>query len=94
MARTPIIGSEKKNTASAYVGGRLGPATTFTVFTGEKLDSSYAYTTSRGPTAQNHRQKFGRGLDARYYAFGLAGAGDMEIDDLDIEVVMRANRRV
>ena len=57
-------------------------------------DDSYAYTTPRGPTAQNYRQKFGRGLDARYYAFGLAGAGDMEIDDLDIEVVMRANRRV
>ena len=86
--------AEKKNTASAYVGGRLGAATTFTVFTGEKRDDSYAYTTPRGTTAQNYRQKFGRGLDARYYAFGLAGAGDMEIDDLDIEVVMRANRRV
>ena len=86
--------AEKKNTASAYVGGRLGAATTFTVFTGEKRDDSYAYTTPRGPTAQNYRQKFGRGLDARYYAFGLAGAGDMEIDDLDIEVVMRANRRM
>ena len=83
---------EKKNTASAYVGGRLGPATTFTVFTGEKSENQYAYTTPRGATAQNYRQKFGRGLDARYYAFRMEGDGELEMDDLTIEVVPRTRR--
>lgn len=83
---------EKKNTASAYVGGRLGPATTFTVLTGEKLESSYDYTTPRGATAQNYRQKFGRGLDARYYAFQLAGSGELELDDITFEVIPRTRR--
>ena len=84
--------SQKKNTASGYVGGRLGPSTTFTVLTGEKQENNYPYTTPRGSTAQNYRQKFGRGLDARYYAFQLEGDGELEIDDLDIEVVMRTRR--
>lgn len=83
---------EKKNTASAYVGGRLGPATTFTVFTGEKSENQYAYTTPRGATAQNYRQKFGRGLDARYYAFQMEGDGELEMDDLTIEVAPRTRR--
>lgn len=85
---------EKKNTASAYMGGRLGGVATFTVHTGEKLDSSYAYRSTRGATAQNYRQKFGRGLDARYYAFQVEGNGELEIDDLEIEVVQRARRRL
>ena len=85
---------EKKNTASAYMGGRLGGEATFTVHTGEKLDSSYAYRSTRGATAQNYRQKFGRGLDARYYAFQVEGNGELEIDDLEIEVVQRARRRL
>ena len=74
------------------MGGRLGPSTTFTVLTGEKQENNYPYTTPRGSTAQNYRQKFGRGLDARYYAFQLEGDGELEIDDLDIEVVMRTRR--
>ncbi|MBF5006841.1 hypothetical protein [Diaphorobacter caeni] len=85
---------QNKNTASAYVGGRMGPASTFRVFTGEKLDNSYLYTTPRGATAQNYRQKFGRGLDARYYALEIAGDGEFQMDDLDIEVVAKRTRRI
>lgn len=91
-ATTDFGRAEKKNTASGYVGGRLGPAATFTVYTGEKSENAYPYTTPRGQTAKNHRQRFGRGLDARYYAFGLSGDGEFEMDDLDIEVVMRTRR--
>lgn len=85
---------QNKNTASAYVGGRMGPASTFRVFTGEKLDNSYPYTTPRGETAQNYRQKFGRGLDARYYALEIAGDGEFQMDDLDVEVVAKRTRRI
>ena len=82
----------KKNPAYAYVGGRLGPAAEFTVLTGEKSDNSYTYTTPRGQTAQNYRQIFGRGLDARYYAFAIAGDGEFEVDDLTFEVTPRTRR--
>lgn len=78
--------SQRKTPVSCYIGGRMGPAATFTVHTGEKRDNSYAYSTPRGATAQNYRQPFGRGLNARYYAFEIEGDGELAIDDLDIEV--------
>jgi hypothetical protein len=76
----------KKTPVSCYVGGRLGPSALFTVFTGEKLDNHYSYSTPRGATAQNYRQPFGRGLAARYYAFQIEGDGELALDDLKFEV--------
>lgn len=81
-----------KTPAYCYVGGRLGPACTFTVFTGELRQDAYTYHTPRGQTAQNYRQQFGRGLNARYYAFEVSGNGELAIDDLDFKIDLRTRR--
>lgn len=83
---TDFDSTGKKTPVSCYVGGRLGPAATFTVHTGEKLDNSYSYSTPRGATAQNYRQPFGRGLAARYYTFLIEGEDELAIDDLKFEI--------
>lgn len=76
----------QKTPVSAYVGGRLGRAETFTLLAGEKKESVYKYTNPRGATAQNYRQKLARGVKARYFAVGLQGDGAAEIDNLEFEV--------
>lgn len=78
--------TEKKTLASAYFGGRLGPDATVTVFAGETGETSYDYCTPRGPGAQNHREKFGRGVKDRYFAIGLAGKGVLELDNIEPEI--------
>ncbi len=76
----------QKTPVSAYVGGRLGRAETFTLLAGEKKEQAYRYTNPRGETAQNYRQKMGRGIKARYFAVSLEGDGAAEIDNLEFEV--------
>ena len=76
----------QKTPVSAYVGGRLGRAETFTLLAGEKKEQAYKYTNPRGATAQNYRQKLARGVKARYFAVGLQGDGAAEIDNLEFEV--------
>lgn len=83
---------QRKTPLSCYVGGRMPPDSTFEVAMGEARDTRYPYQTPRGSAAQNYRQKFGRGLDARYYAFALSGRGALTIDDLDFEVVNKTRR--
>lgn len=81
------FGSDQKKTPEAAVfGGRLGPDATVTVFTGETEDDVYAYTTPRGQDVQNYRQKFGKGLKARYYAFGIQGSGAMALDTVSFDI--------
>lgn len=82
----------RKTPVSCYLGGRIGSQSTFSVHTGEQQTDRYDYTTPRGPAAQNHRQKFGRGLTARYYSFGLEGDGALELDDMTFEVLNRTRR--
>jgi hypothetical protein len=78
--------SEKKTMRSAYFGGRFGPDATITLISGKEGENAYPYTTPRGVVAQNHRQKFGRGIKDRYLAMEIAGEGAMELDNLDPEV--------
>ena len=66
---------------------------TFTVQAGEREDNAYHYRTPRGQTAQNYRCTLGRGMNERYYAFGVSGQGPLEIDGLEFEV-LRGQRRV
>lgn len=78
--------AEKKTISSAYFGGRLGPGATLTLTAGETGAQAYSFTTPRGALAQNHRQKFGKGVKNRYFALGVAGSGVMELDGLELDV--------
>lgn len=89
---TDFKSPQRKTPISCYVGGRLPPASVFSVAAGEKCETRYPYCTPRGDTAQNYRQKFGRGLDARYYAFELSGVGDMTIDQLEFDIATKTRR--
>ena len=76
----------QKTVASAYLAGRIGASITVTVHTGETDQTSYDYSTLRGPTATNHREKFGRGVKDRYFALGLSGNGALELDSIELEI--------
>ncbi len=89
---TDFGSAQRKAWISCYVGGRMPPCSRFTVAVGEKCQERYPYDTPRGATAQNYRQKFGRGMDARYYALELSGRGALTIDDLEAEVVNKTRR--
>lgn len=85
-ATTDFDTSKRKNPASCYLGGRIGTPVAFTVMTGEDRENRYQYRSPRHETAQNHRQKFGRGLNARYYTFQIEGDGPLELDDITFEL--------
>lgn len=88
------FGTDQKKTPEAAVfGGRLGPDATVSVYTGESEDDVYAYTTPRGQDVQNYRQKFGKGLKARYYAFGIQGDGAMVLDTVSFDIA-KLKRRI
>ncbi len=89
---TDFGSAQRKAWISCYVGGRMPPCSRFTVAAGERCQERYPYDTPRGATAQNYRQKFGRGMDARYYALELSGRGALTIDDLEAEVVNKTRR--
>lgn len=82
----------KKTPVSVYIGGRMGPAATVDLIVGETGDQSYSFATPRGATAQNYRQKFGRGVKARYFGLGAAGNGELAIDTLDFTIADLARR--
>lgn len=83
---TDFENPKEKTIVSAYFGGRLGKAETITLYAGEKAEKAYKYKTSRGSTAQNHREKFGRGIKARYFAIGANGADGMELDNIEFNI--------
>lgn len=89
---TDFGSAQRKAWISCYVGGRMPPCSRFVVVAGERCQERYPYDTPRGASAQNYRQKFGRGLDARYYALELSGRGALTIDDLEAEVVNKTRR--
>lgn len=88
------FGSPRRKTVdSVYIEGRLGAATTVSLQSGEKAPNTYSHTTPRGATAQNHRQKLGRGVKERYHALGLAGDGEFELDAVEFNE-RETNRRI
>lgn len=82
----------KKTVASVYVGGQAGPAVTYTLVSGDDPDRTYPYSTTKTVERRNHRQKFGLGRRARYYALGLAGGGDLAVDSIELELVGTTRR--
>lgn len=85
-AMTDFDAVELKTIISAYLGGRIGPAETITLYVGEKSVSPYSYTTPRGDYVQTYRQMFGRGIRSRYYALGVSGSAEFALDALDPEI--------
>ena len=83
---TDFGSSQKKAMRQMAIGGRIGPTVVAKVATGRDADYSYSYSTSRGQKAQNYRVKLGKGLDDRYYSFGLSGTGEGDVDTIDIDV--------
>ena len=90
-AMTDFRSQQKKSIESVYFGGRLG-ATTVTVYVGEDSAPSYPYPVPTTSTVANYRQVVGRGIKARYFAFGAAGTGVMELDDMDFSTSVLARR--
>lgn len=83
---TDFGATELKTIVSVYMGARLGPAETVTLHVGEKSSHAYPYTTPRGATPQNYRQRFGRGIKSRYFALALSGSAEFELDSIDFEI--------
>lgn len=91
-AETDFKSPQKKTVEMIYFGGRLPPAVTISLIAREDTANTYAYTTPRGPHAQNYRQPFGRGVKARYFSFGVAGTGTLEIDSVTLNVTTLARK--
>ena len=88
-----------KNVREMFVHGRLGVnspnSVAATVSIGEAADVTYNALFERGVKAQAHRVKFGKGLSAEYYSFGLSDStgGPADIDSMEF-VVPRFIRRI
>jgi len=91
-AETDFGSIQQKTVESAYFGGRMAAASTINLFAGEGAVQPYAYTTPRGELAQNYRQTFGRGIKARYFSFGFAGSGTLDIDSVTLNVTTLSRR--
>ena len=91
-AITDFDSPREKTVASVYLSGRLGPEATITLQPGEDAASTYSFTTPHAATIRNHRQKFGRGLDARYFALGVSGDDTMELDGIEFNVQQKTRR--
>lgn len=91
------FGSQRhKTVASAYLGGTIGPSVTFSVLTGEHPEQMHAHANTFTTQLKNHREKFGKGRKARYWAFALssssAATSGLMLDALDLEVFEMSRR--
>jgi hypothetical protein len=84
---------QNKTANSVYFAGRLGHDVAVTLYVGEVGPQAYAYSSPRGPNAQNFRQPLGRGIKARYFALGIAGSGELSLDSIEFDVI-QLNRKV
>lgn len=84
--------TELKTVPSVYLSGRFGRQMEIEWQVGESRDMVYRYTSQRDATAQTVREKFGRGLKARYYALGANGEGEFELDTVDFDVAKLSRR--
>lgn len=91
-AMTDFKSPFRKTVVSAYFGGRMGPAATIDLHVGEDGATTFNYATVRSDHAQCYRQKFGRGLSAHYYALGAAGAGMLELDNIEFNTQSSTRR--
>ena len=92
-AKTDFGEVNLKTVAAAYLGGRIGSAQTVKLIAGETTPETYAFTTPRSDKAQSYRQVFGRGVKSRYYALGVSGVDEFQLDSIDAEV-NKLSRRI
>lgn len=95
MTTTSDMGSTKKKTlVSAYIGGEVPQSMRITVRSSDSETDPYAQTVTRPAELINHRQKFGLGRKARYYAIGMsATSGGLELENVELELA-EMNRRI
>ena len=86
--KSPFI----KTVVSTYFAGRMGPDAAIDLYVGEDGAKTYSYQTPRTSTAKNFRQKFGRGNDARYYALGASGDGELALDAIEFNTLNHSRR--
>lgn len=86
--KSPFI----KTVVSTYFAGRMGPEAAIDLYVGEDGAKTYSYQTPRTSTAKNFRQKFGRGNDARYYALGASGDGELALDEIQFNTLNHTRR--
>lgn len=86
--KSPFI----KTVVSTYFAGRMGPDAAIDLYVGEDGAKTYSYQTPRTSTAKNFRQKFGRGNDARYYALGASGDGELALDEIQFNTLNHTRR--
>lgn len=92
---TSDFGADTKKTVyTAYFGGKLGPLATVRAYLSGDTDEDgiYDWQTPAQIVARNYRQKLGRGLKARYFAFGIEGDGELELDTLDLALANHHRR--
>lgn len=79
---------QRKTVVSAYVGGKVMPTATASIFAGEGGEITYSYPVPPSATNQNYRVRFGRGLKTRYFALEMSDAqgGDVRADSIDFEI--------
>lgn len=82
---------QKKTMVSAYIAGALPATTKCRVSASDSPSAEYDHY-EIAVALRNHRQKFGRGLKARYLGFGLSGSGELSIDSLELELAVHSRR--
>jgi hypothetical protein len=82
----------QKTIVSAYIAGRINGGVIVDLFPGENAVQPQRFTTPRGNTVQNYRQKFPLGNKFRYYAFGIGGNTPFVLDGLGVELANMTRR--
>lgn len=83
---TDFDSPQLKTVESAYFAGRIGNAETVTLYAREETTHAMSFTTPRNTKPQSHRQVFPRGEKARYFAVGISGTKEFELDTIDLSV--------
>lgn len=83
---------EKKTPVSAYLGGYVPASMTYTIRSGDSASGTAAHATTATAVLRNHRQKLGLGRKSRFFAFGLAGSGQVSIESIEFEMATMSRR--
>lgn len=84
-ASTDFGSRQKKQVRETFMHGRLSGNATARVSVGELPEQTYAALIVAGSNGQAHRVKYGKGLEAQYWSFGMSGNGVGDIDDMQHE---------
>lgn len=83
---------ERKTLSEVFLAGRIGATANLRVYANDDEAREYAYAVNRDATARNYRQKFGKGIKARYVALGMDGDEELELDTVEPEITNLSRR--